>query len=631
MPNFDEIDNQNGTTENQTTERRERGRDEVKRTSTELKNVRTAITTAFTRRFQVGGNNADLEELFNGLTETYEKYPEISGAFNIIKVSTPSLRYPAVAIVNQFRDTEGKDSIGIFFYPLQDRSTSLEPKVRNEREERRAVPPVPTDVIDTKFESLVESIVRRTLDIKEDTIVYFAGQQIIGKLFVLPYKDNTAGYQELLMAAFGQLDVTRMEAQGDFGGTIQASQIREDHVVVGRIDYTPSIAFDLSGNPIRSDINLTLVEQRKRGNRNDDDNNGSYNNEEGLGSKLIEIDAAINFIFDGEDNYDHEERYGRFRPQRFIPEIRITRVDVRLNPTFANFMYGIASIAAVTQNERWVNAFAPAVLRKNPNRNIGALYIEQPEPGEKAEAQDLRDEKIEGIYKFANYAVSKDTIVTFMVPESSEYSRIGDMIYTMASNARTSDIYLDNYDKLMNELEVMLGKPFRWEEEDMIFVPDQLHRSLIGYYPNGSEYFSTENIDYVSLASKENSKDAIETAQSWDESYGLDDYDAGTKKRANIIFEETDGMVEWTGAQNTVSINMKFLNALKAQMDSVGLGIEIDNLINNEGRLARRTAQQFRAYSGRAEGYDNYRSRSGRRDSYDDRDSRRGRGGRRGR
>lgn len=629
MPGFDE-DLAKATVNTETNGRgTTSARDEQSRARSEIKRTTGSLAAQFGRTYSSGKGSADLEELEHGLRETLEKLPEIKDSVEVLKINTSALRYPAVAVINRFQDIDKNECVGVFYYPLQDRTMALEQKHRDSRDDRKNVPPVPTDVIDNKFQNLVESEIRRKLNLSEKVIVHFAGQQLIGELFVLPFKDNASGYQDLMFAAVGQIEIVRLEEQDDTSGIIQGSMIQEDHVIVGRIDYTPSIAFDLAGNPVRSDINLQLIEQRKRGRDRDRDDLDSYNNEEGIGSKLIEVDAAVNFIFDNDDDRYEDDDRGRYRPQKFMAEIRVTRIDVRVQPTLSNFMYGLASIAAVTQNERWVNAFSPAVLRKNPNRNIGVLYIEQPERDMKPEAQDLTQETMEGIYKFCRYAVCKDVLVTFMAPESSEYSRISDMIYTMAVESRKSRAYLDIYDKLMDELEVMLGEPFEWNEEDPIFVSDQVHRSLIGHYPVGHEHHSTENVDYVSLAANENGKRSIENAQDWDESYGLDDYDAGTKRRADIVTEETDHMVRWTGAQSTVSISMKFLNALKAQLDDVNLGVEVDSMIDNSGRRARRSVSQFRAYAGQGEGFDGYRN-DRRRNRDRDRDDRRG-GSRRGR
>lgn len=633
MPNLEVDLGAKATAENQNSGRgTTTARDEQSRAKTTINQTLGSLATQFGRTFSSGKGSADLEELEKGLRETVENIPELKDSIEVIKINTSSLRYPAVALINRFEDVDKNECVGVFYYPLQDRSTALEQKHTSSRDDRKAVPPVPTDVIDAKFQNLVEAEIRRKLNLSEKTYVHFAGQQLIGELFVLPHKDNSNGYVDLVFAAVGQIEIVRLEEQDNTSGIIQGSMIRDNHVIVGRIDYTPSIAFDLAGNPIRSDINLQLVEQRKRGRDRDREDFDSYNNEEGTNTKLIEVDAAVNFIFDNDDDrYDDDDRGGRYRPQKFMAEIRVTRIDVRVQPTLSNFMYGLASIAAVTQNERWVNAFSPAVLRKNPNRNIGVLYIEQPERDMKAEAQDLTQETMDGIYKFCRYAVCKDVLVTFMAPESSEYSRISDMIYTMAVEPRKSTAYLEIYDKLMEELAVMLGEEFDWDEEDPIFVSDQVHRSLIGYYPVGHEHHSTENIDYVSLAANENGKRSLDNAQDWDESYGIDDYDAGTKRRADIIVEETDHMVRWTGAQSTVSISMKFLNALKAQLDNVGLGVEVDSMIDNSNRRARRSMSQFRDYAGQAKGFDGYRS-DRRRSRYEDErrgGSRRGRGGRR--
>lgn len=616
MPGFDEIEN-NAPETTTTTKPRDT---EVERARSDVTGVRKSLLATAGRRYTSTAQNQYLEQVETGLRETLEKYHALKNDIDIVKVSTTSLRYPAVAICQKFI-ANGKENITYFLYPVQDRSTPLERKNRSDRDSRRDVPPVPTDVIDNKFISTVEAAIRENYKVGESIDITIAGQQILGECFKLDHKEHPEGYNNLIIAAVGQTDAVRMKITGDTSGIIQAANLDPESVIIGRIDYSPSINEDLSGNPIRSDINLQIVESKRRSGRDRDSRRAddSYNGDAGINQPIIGVDAIVNFIFTDKDDYDRRSGRDDY-PQKFLTEIRISNVECRLNPSIANFLYGASQIAAVAQNERWVNAFAPNLIRNKPGRDLGGLYAEQPERDDPAEPQSLAEATIDEVHQMARYATQQDVLITFMAPESSEYSRISDQLYVMASSKLGSPEYLKVYDDMMDEFTVMLGHRPDWSDRDPIFVDDQLHRCLIGYYQDGNETLSTEDIDYLSIINTGHGLRPLQTAQDWDASYGLPDYDEGTCKRAQIVVEETDGMVRWTGAQNTLSISMSFLNMLKQEFDEVGLGIEVESAEDNSGRRIRRPLSGLREYAGRASGY-------GRRRDSRDRDGR-DRGGR---
>lgn len=624
MPGFDEIKNTNTATENTSQAKTEtkRDNDTVREARGDLQNARKSMMASVGRRLVTTASNQYLDQVDKGIRETLEELHEVKDEIEVIKVGSSALRYPAIAVAQKFL-AKGREVIAYFMFPIQDRSSQLERKGREDRGGRKDVPPVPTDVIDNKFFNAVEQSVRDYYKAGDNVEIICAGTQILGELFKLDYKEHPEGYVKLVFAAIGQTDAVRFKQTGDTGAIIQASNLEDDSVLVGRIDYSPSINEDLAGNPIRSDIHLTIVEQKRRirGKRGNDEDNGSYNGEVGLNQTLISVDAAVNFIFTDNDD-DNRGRSRDEYPQKFLPELRITNIENRLNPSIANFIYAISHIAAVAQGERWVNAFAPNLLRNRPGRNLGGLYAEQPDRDEPFEPVDLSEGNLDDVYDMAKHCCQKDVLVTVMASESSEYSRIFDQLYTMASNPISSPEYLEAYDDMMNEIEVMLGKELDWSDRDPIFAGDQLHRNLIGYYQDGNEVFSTEDIDYLSIVNCGKGLKPLQTAQDWDSSFSVNDYDEGTTTRARIVAEETDNMVKWTGAQNTLSISMEFLNVFNRALNEVGLGIEIEDNSNSSDRRVRRPMSGFSNFAGRGEGFGRRRD-----DRRDDR-SRRSRGGR---
>lgn len=625
MPGFDEQTNTTTTnTESQDKARDNRQeRDEVRSARSDSEKTRTSLLQSSARRFGNSAQNQSLESVENGLRETLETMHQLKDEIQIVKVGTTSLRYPAVAVCQEFV-ANGKKHITYFLYPVQDRNTPLERK-GGSRDGRKDVPSVPTDVIDNKFISAVEASIRQQFKVGDAVEISSAGVQILGELFNLEFKDNANGYKNLIIAAVGQTDAVRFKITGNDSAIIKASNLSADSVLVGRIDYSPAITEDLAGNPIRSDINLRIVEQNRRsgrGDRNERREDNSHNGEAGIGQDIVGVDAILGFIFADDDDRDSRSRRDE-NPQKFMTEVRVSNVECRLNPSLGNFLFGVSQIAAVAQNERWVNAFMPNLIRKLPGRNLGGLYAEQPMKDDPAEPKDLSDADADEIFEMAHYATRKDVLVTFMAPESSEYSRISDQLFLMANSKLNSDEYLDAYDDMMSEFETMLGFRPDWSDRDPIFVQDQLHRCLIGYYNNGTEVVSTENIDYLSIVNTGNGIRPLHTAQDWDASFGLDDYDEGTAQRAKIVTEETDGTVKWTGAQNTLSISMPFLNMLKKAFDEAGLGIEVESLEDNSNRRVRRHMSSLSSFAGRADGFG--RSQRGR---DNDRGSRGGRSGR---
>lgn len=630
MPGFDDI-NTPTTSATSNDQRNTRDtRSEVSDAREEVRTTSRSLMATAGRRFANNGQNMNLDQVEAGIREALEKYTNLKDDIHVVKIGTSSLRYPAIALVQKFR-TDGVEKATFFMYPIQDRNQALERKRSGDRDGRRDVPPVPTDVIDAKFINTVQEVIRTELKLNDNVDVFCAGQQILGELFKIDHKEHPEGYDRLVVAAVGQTDAVRFKESGVTAGIIQARNLDKDSTIVGFIDYSPSINEDLAGNPIRSDINLEIREVKKKNrNRGRGDDRGSerddsYNGEAGVNTALIGVDAIVNFIFTGQDDY--ERRRADDNPQKFLTEIRISNVECRLNPSIANFLYGASQIAAVAQGERWVQAFAPNLIRNKPGRDLGGLYAEQPMGKDPEEPQSLADAKIDEVYEMARYATQPDVLVTFMAPESSEYSRISDQLFLMASSKIGSPEYLEAYDDMMDEFTVMLGHRPDWSDRSPIFVQDQLHRCLIGYYVEDNQYLSSEDIDYLSIVNTGKGLRPLVTAQEWDGSFGLNDYDEGTTKRAQIVSEETDGMIRWTGAQNTLSISMPFLNMLNREFGEVGLGIEVESTEDNSGRRVRRPASNYRDFAGRAEGYE--RRRNDRDRGYSTRSG--GRGGRGGR
>ncbi len=623
MPGFEDdkkVNNSGASNNTKTNDTTSRDNDSVKEGREEIAGARRSILATAGRRFTNSQSNQYLEQVGLGMRETLEKFHALKNDIEIIEIGSTALRYPAVAVAQKFV-AKGKETIAYFMYPVQERNVPLERKGRDDRNSRRDVPPVPTDVIDSKYYAAVERAIREQCKVSDNVDVICAGVQILGDLFKIDHKEYPESYNKLIIAAVGQTDAVRYKQTGDTAGIIQAANLEKDSVLVGRIDYSPSINEDLAGNPIRSDVNLTVVEQKRRGRGSDRNRDESYNGDAGFNQVIIGIDAIVNFIFTNNDDDRSRDRRDDY-PQKFLPEIRISNVENRANPSAANYMFAISHIAALTQNERWVNAFAPNLIRNRPGRNLGGLYAEQPDKDDPAEPVDLSQATLDDVYDMAKHCCQRDVLVTFMAPESSEYSRISDLFFTMASNPLNSDEYLEAFDDLMDELTVMIGRRPDWSDRDPIFASDHLHRCLIGYYPNGNEVLSTEDVDYLSIINNGTGIRPIQTAQDWDSSYSLSDYDEGTTTRANIVQEETDNMVKWTGAQSTLSISMAFLNMLNREFTDVGLGIEIEDNSGSNDRRVRRPSSAFGGFVGRSDGY-------ARRREDRSRDRRGGRGGRR--
>lgn len=628
MPGFDDQDLNTATSATEARNDKRETRSEVSESREDLRTTSRSLMVTAGRRFANNGQNLNLDQVETGIREGLEKFQHLKDDIIVVKIGTSSLRYPAVALCQKFRH-EGQDKVTFFMYPIQDRNQPLERKRSGDRDGRRDVPPVPTDVIDEKFISTVQTVIRQELKLNDSVEVACAGQQILGELFKIDYKEHPEAYDRLIIAAVGQTDALRFKICGIVDGIIQARNLDKDSKLVGFIDYSPSINEDLAGNPIRSDINLEIREVKNNKGRGRDRErtvNDSYNGEAGVNIPIVAVDAIVNFIYTGQDDYDR--RRNDDNPQGFLTEIRISNVECRLNPSIANFLYGASQIAAVAQGERWVQAFAPNLIRNKPGRDLGGLYAEQPLGKDPNEPQSLMDAKIDEVYDMARYATQPDVLITFMAPESSEYSRISDQLYLMASSKLGTPEYLEAFDDMMDEFTVMLGRRPDWSDRDPIFVQDQLHRCLIGYYPEDNQVLSSEDIDYLSIINTGKGLRPIETAKEWDGSYGLNDYDEGTTKRAQIVSEETDGMIRWTGAQNTLSISMPFLNMLNREFGEVGLGIEVESAEDNSGRRVRRPASNYRDFAGRAEGYERRRNDSRGRGDSSRSSGRYGRGGR---
>ena len=288
--------------------------------------------------------------------------------------------------------------------------------------------------------------------------------------------------------------------------------------IVANIDQTPTVEFDHVGQPRRSDFCISLS-IKKRDDRDED------NREEFSYNKSVEEDSGVILRVTGYvEPFYTELDLDKKKPRNFGINIIANGIEGNSSPSPELFLYAMASLSILTNNDMWVNGFKPALVQQEPTRNLGGLFLEIPD--EKGEAMPRRSYANTAVNDFlddVDFLFSNQVIISMDCTESGPTTWITDLLMR-----NDLDVWEEAADNLT------AGKYSDKAEADDIIIPTETRRFYQGEYQGEHTVRSIMDVGYLYLINAYDENSSLKAAEEWD--YSLeDDTELGLHKRLQLV------------------------------------------------------------------------------------------------
>lgn len=278
----------------------------------------------------------------------------------------------ALLIVKLSKDAQGKEVIVVRPLVLENDAIRLKPKtvlVQNGMTtENIEIKPQAQDVFTNQYWTKITEYLRTATGHKTAS-VRLAGAKAVESEF--DFNDATL-VRNLLVTSVNRCEDVLARLNNEAPFTLAEDLKAQDEQLTARIDFTGTPVHDTTGNPIRSDIVVSMNRTKK--------NAGQVENEYyDADSNFNQVAAYVQLEYSPQPVT--QQFYGQPAgptPPPFIPAIVIT--DVRQAPwimanTTEMFLYALSNAFRVTVNQAWAKSLLPSVgVAKDP-RDIGALGL----------------------------------------------------------------------------------------------------------------------------------------------------------------------------------------------------------------------------------------------------------------
>lgn len=423
------------------------------------------------------------------------------------------------------------------------------------------------DVFSANYWNKISEFVRNSLG-APDAVVYSVGGYVIPSDFDL--KDEHTLKQTLIRSVNLCDDMmARQTGERPFSVSMLKGT---DEIVSAHLDFSGENQQDQLGNPIRSDITVSL----KRGRKDQQQENEYY-----------EADSTINqlsMIVDLE--YSPQQQQSMFgQQQQFQPPCTaaIIVTDRRNAPWIkANTMeldlFALSNAFRVTANQSWARSLTPVVGKAKDLRDIGALGLLSPQ----AKAIDTKTET----FTQQNFAELMMAMVkpnpVFMIDLDS-----------MGDNGFIDSVWLDtiggpNQSKakaaIVQSINNLIGQDFKqfFDYTTKPFL--QPYGSTInkGYYYAGDEKRDRRDLDVLGALNASEGN-----VQEWFSWYGTQcntGIQAEIRNKQSKNFDKQYlGQVTYTGKAVRCILNPEFIQGLDAAIAAAGLQVVMDNVAMSFG------------------------------------------------
>lgn len=271
----------------------------------------------------------------------------------------------------------------------------LKPRFVQNGMQREELPTYPQHVFTADYWGRVVEFLKRTKGLPEALVVN-AGTFEVPADFDITEK-NFRAVQELLSRSYNRCDDVISRIKGDTPFNVAAVK-EANEVLTARLDFTGHTRYDITGQPARSDIVVSM--------------NRSIRNQQGqviqsdefydADTLFNEVSMFVNLEYD--PSQPQQQQPGFYQPQQatqlLTPAVVVT--GVRQAPwILANtpelYFLALSNAYRVTAQTSWIQTFLPQLGKKEDPRDIGAIsYLSQKAAktstkGDTFTAQDFTD------------------------------------------------------------------------------------------------------------------------------------------------------------------------------------------------------------------------------------------------
>ena len=348
-------------------------------------------------------------------------------------------------------------------------------------------------------------------------------------------------------------------------------------MISANVDQVPAVEFDLVGQPRRSDFCISLAVKRRRDDRRDNNNqNDSYNQEEDSDSGTIL--RVTGYVLPYYTEIDLDKR----KPQNFGINIIVTDISGESTPSPELFLYGLASVSALTSHDMWVDGFKPSIISGTPNRNLGGLFLEIPDKDNVAMARrEYAISAVDDLLEDVDFLFSDQIKISIDCSDSGPLAWITDLIVFNEVNnlyEAADNLTDDEFSKISSGVYPAIER-------------NETRRFYVGTAETENGPVDIREVDYLYLINAFGDHASLDYAKLWDLSIADDTIEGLYKRRTMLDEVYGHGSYKITGQVDRVVIDSRFYTDLVDALEDIDMLPSFDNYSKNHRPKARLEAK----------------------------------------
>lgn len=339
--------------------------------------------------------------------------------------------------------------------------------------------------------------------------------------------------------------------------------------LVARLDYNPGQAETATGEPVRSDVRITL-----QGTLAGQQNQAGFEQVRELSS----VDGYIDLVYvpPQQQAFNHPPV-----TQHYYPRFVITRADTEIDAvTMELQLLALSTTTLLSRNHAWAGVFRPRPVKGVDLRDIGAVGYEVNFTGDQNAKPEYIDTKaqdfdLNALYQFVSMSINDGLLYSMDIEEVGELSWIHQAFLASANgDHEVTRLILDSANNLTNGAfgEIWQG--------GAICVDDNNRIHLGHYTDENGQVRDLRDIDYLALLNLAGKNDPSVVVE-WGNSFDQIDVpmEIRLEKRAKILKAMLGSSLVIKGYARRITFEPAFLEVLNIACAKAGLTIRPNNLI----------------------------------------------------
>jgi len=346
-----------------------------------------------------------------------------------------------------------------------------------------------------------------------------------------------------------------------------------------RLDYNPGQNQSAVGEPIRSDVSITLQGSVAA---------QATQNEFEQSVTLTQVDAFVDLVY----MQPEQQQPGQMPSlQHYVPRMVITRADSAIDAiTMEIMLMGLAQTTILSRNMGWAGVFRPRHhVKKFDAKDIGAIGYEVNFTGDASTAPEKIDTKAKdfddnALYQFMTTTIRDTLIVSMDIEEVGELSWINQAFIAAANGNKEA------YDMIVDAANVLTDGQFKQVFDGTAICYNDNNRIHLGYYiDENGVHRDLRDIDYLAILNYAGKDDPTLIAK-WSETFDNTDIpmEIRLEDRANILRAVLSQNLHIKGYAQRITFNPVFLQSLNIACANAGLVVRPSNVIQDFSGIGTR-------------------------------------------